>query len=151
MTGYSPAGFSCRVRAASVSTQKAGATGLTPRADRVRGELQMAFGALPLGGFAPGGVTTGHMKGSAHYEGRAVDVFVRPISPDHRRRGWAIASYLMAHAARLDIATVIFDRKIWTVDRSSSGWRRYTPANTPGDRAVLEHRDHVHVDVLRGG
>ncbi len=91
------------------------------------------------------------MKGSAHYEGRAIDVFVRPISAANKRTGWAIASYLVAHASRLQIDHVIFDKRIWTAGaRSEKGWRRYDPGNAPGDRAVLEHRDHVHVDVVAG-
>jgi hypothetical protein len=88
------------------------------------------------------------MKGSAHYEGRAIDVFVRPISAAHKRTGWAIASYLVAHASRLEIDHVIFDKRIWTAGaRSEQGWRDYDPGNAPGDRRILEHRDHVHVDV----
>ena len=32
------------------------------------------------------------MKGSAHYDGRAIDVFVRPVTPREQAiRGWAIA------------------------------------------------------------
>ena len=42
-------------------------------------------------------------RGSAHYEGRALDIFVRPISDGERQRGWAIAEYLVAQADRLDI------------------------------------------------
>jgi hypothetical protein len=96
-------------------------------------------------------VSTGHRAGSAHYDGRAVDVFVRPVNEGNKRRGWAIASYLVAHAARLDVDHVIFDKRIWSAGaRSDRGWRVYDPGNAPGDRAVLEHRDHVHVDVARG-
>src|SRR6476661_3622468 len=87
--------------------------GLTHRAERVRRDLDRAFGHLPDGGFAPGGVRSGHMPGSAHYEGRAVDVFVRPISPSNKTKGWAIAQYLVAQADRLEINTVIFDAQIW--------------------------------------
>ena len=153
LTGYSPAGFSCVVHSpAGLAAQQPGPDGLTGRAEAVRRDLVRAFGPLALGGFAPGGVSTGHIKGSAHYEGRAVDVFVRPISAGHRRRGWAIASYLVAHAARLHIDHVIFDKRIWSAgSRSESGWRSYDPGSAPGDRAVLEHRDHVHVDVAAGG
>src|SRR4051794_18001049 len=152
LTGFSPARFSCVVHPASGDdVQQPGKDGLTARAVRVRRNLERAFGTLPLGGFAPGGVSTGHQPGSAHYEGRAVDVFVRPVSSDNRRRGWAIASYLVAHASRLDIDHVIFDKRIWSAARSESGWRSYDPGTRPGDRAVLEHRDHVHVDVVAGG
>ena len=57
------------------------------------------------------------MEGSAHYDGRAIDVFVRPVSEDNKRRGWAIAGYLVAQADRLDINTVIFDDRIWRVEQ----------------------------------
>jgi hypothetical protein len=117
----------------------------------VRADLHKAFGDLPLGGFEAGGVTTGHMKGSAHYDGRAIDVFVRPVNAGNKRTGWAIASYLVAHAGRLAVEHVIFDKRIWTAgNRSDQGWRDYDPGDAPGDRKVLEHRDHVHVDVAAG-
>jgi len=52
---------------------------------------------------------------------------------------------------RLDVQHVIFDKRIWTAgDRSDQGWRDYDPGDAPGDRKVLEHRDHVHVDVAAG-
>ena len=152
LTGYSEAGFSCVVDDHSAPAQRAGADGLTPRAETVRRQLKQAFGPLPLGGFASGGVSTGHMKGSAHYDGRAVDVLVRPVSEAHQRKGWTIASYLVARASRLRIDHVIFDGRIWSAgSRSGQGWRTYTPPSGAGDRAVLEHRDHVHVDVVAGG
>jgi len=152
LTGYSRGRFSCVVNSPSgLAREKAGGDGLTPRAEAVRADLLKAFGDLSLGGFAPGGVSTGHMKGSAHYDGRAIDVFVRPVNAANKRTGWAIASYLLAHASRLDIEHVIFDKRIWTAgDSSDRGWRVYDPGNAPGDRKVLEHRDHVHVDVAAG-
>ncbi len=131
-------------------SDKLGRSGLTQRADRVRADLDEAFGRQPVGGFAPGGVRTGHMPGSAHYEGRAVDVFVRPISPRNKTKGWAMAQYLVAQADRLDVETVIFDGRIWTARRAGQGWRDYAPDTSGRSRAVariLEHRDHVHVDV----
>jgi hypothetical protein len=89
------------------------------------------------------------MEGSAHYDGRAIDVFVRPINAENNRRGWAIAQYLVAHADRLLVDHVIFDDRIWSAGtRSEAGWRDYEPGSRSGDRAILEHRDHVHVDVL---
>jgi hypothetical protein len=153
LTGYSTGGaFSCVVRGEEGNVQKVRASGLTKRAERVRRDLERAFGDLPLGGFAPGGVKDGHMAGSAHYDGRAIDVFVRPVNETSNRKGWAIAQYLVAHADRLQVQHVIFDARIWTEGSlSEKGWRDYAPGDRPGDRSVLEHRDHVHVDVLRGG
>ncbi len=150
LTGNSRHAFSCRYTdAPAEASDRLKASGLTRRADAVRREVTEVFADPPLGGFAPGGVSTGHMEGSAHYEGRAVDVFVRPISSANKTRGWAIAHYLVAQADRLKIRTVIFDARIWTSGtRSEDGWRDYDPPSSSGDRAILEHRDHVHVDVF---
>jgi len=150
LTGNSPGAFSCRIDDAGEGGSLAlRASGLTGRADLIRRDVLATFPDVPLGGFEPGGAQSGHMAGSAHYDGRALDIFVRPIDDANRTRGWAIAQYLVSQADRLHIKTVIFDAKIWTAgDRSGQGWRDYTvPASSSGDRAILEHRDHVHVDV----
>ncbi|MBZ5740090.1 hypothetical protein [Nocardioides mangrovi] len=149
LTGNSRHAFSCVVTdEPSAAPTRLTDSGLTRRADVVRREVDTMFGSPPLGGFAPGGVSTGHMAGSAHYEGRAVDIFVRPVSAENKIRGWAIAQYLVAQADRLGIAHVIFDDRIWSAgDLSDQGWRDYDPPESSGDRAILEHRDHVHVDV----
>jgi hypothetical protein len=151
LTGRSPHALSCRHGGADdTASDRLNAVGLTGRADRVRRDLERAFGPQKVGGFAPGGVTSGHMPGSAHYEGRAVDAFFRPVNGHNRTKGWAMAQYLVAHADRLAVATVIFDGQIWTARRADAGWRSYRP-DTSGRSAqvaaILEHRDHVHVDV----
>ena len=149
LTGYSQGRFSCVVRGDAGEQQRERANGLTKRADRVLRDIRRAFGPQPTGGFSPGGVDDGHMEGSAHYDGRAVDVFFRPITPENQRRGWALAHYLVAHADRLQIKTVIYDGRIWSEGiRSEQRWRQYDPPSRSGARAILEHRDHVHVDVL---
>ncbi len=150
LTGYSQAAFSCVVRHDTMTTQPLGANGLTKRANAVRTELFQTFGTLPVGGFKPGGIRTGHMEGSAHYDGRAVDVFTQPVTAANKRRGWAYAQFLVAHADRLGIQTVIFDDRIWTAGfRSDSGWRDYTPPSRSGSAATLRHLDHVHFDVAQ--
>lgn len=154
LTGYSPGGrFSCVVRGpdGDPEAQEPGPSGLTPRAAKVRRDLERVFGDLALGGFAPEGVSSGHQEGSTHYEGRAVDVFVRPVNEANNRRGWAMAQYLVAHARRLGVQHVIFDGRIWSSGpRSAQGWRDYDPGDRAGDPVILEHRDHVHVDVVEG-
>jgi hypothetical protein len=150
LTGNSPEGFTCELSGGiEEAPDQIGESGLTARADDVLADLREVWSDLSLGGFEPGGVNTGHMEGSAHYEGRAIDIFVRPVNETNRIRGWAIASYLLSQADRLQIRTIIFDDRIWTRPRSSAGWRDFdVPASSRGDRAILEHRDHVHVDVF---
>ncbi|GAB3990852.1 hypothetical protein [Nocardioides marmoraquaticus] len=151
LKGASPGGLTClHGGATSADSTDLDDRGLTARAATLRRELLAAYGDLPLGGFAPGGVDSGHMPGSAHYDGRAVDVFFRPVDEPNLRRGWAVAQWLVAHADRLGVETVIYDRKIWTARRAVQGWRDYTPdtSDRPAEVVeVLEHRDHVHVDV----
>jgi len=150
LTGYSSASFTCVVATPPGTDQNPLPNGLTPAADAVRREVAAAFGRLPSGGYAPGGVSSGHSAGSAHYDGRAIDYFFRPVDTVNTRRGWALAHFLVANAGRLGLATVIFDDRIWTAGRSSEGWRVYEPgtdAEDAGAQAVLRHLDHVHVDV----
>lgn len=148
LTGQSKGAFSCVVRNGSLPAQTVGANGLTPRAEAVRKDLLQTFGDLPTGGYAVGGVKTGHMGGSAHYDGRAIDIFVRPISAANTVKGWVLAQYLVAQADRLGIRTVIFSDRIWTAgSRSDSGWRDYKAPQRAGNPDTLRHLDHVHVDV----
>jgi hypothetical protein len=127
LTGNSPGRFSCVVHAATgVHRQTPGSSGLTPRAERVRTYLAQAFGDLPQGGSS----------------GRTFDVLVASRTQTDRRRGWAVASYLVAHAARLDIGQVAYDGRVWTAgQRSEHGWR-----SDPGSTTT----DAVHVEVVAG-
>ncbi|TIC87355.1 hypothetical protein E8D34_09465 [Nocardioides sp. GY 10113] len=148
LTGYSPAAFSCDLDGGAPTAEPVlRPNGLTDRADAVRRDLLERFGRLSLGGYEPGGATSGHIEGSAHYDGRAVDIFFRPITEQNQTRGWAVAHYLVGNAARLDVRTVIFDGMIWRAGQAE--WRDYRAPDGPGDPEILEHRDHVHVDVFR--
>jgi hypothetical protein len=142
--------LSCRGTAAGdLPEQQLTETGLTPRAEQLRAAMAEVFGNQSLGGFAPGGVDRGHGADSAHYDGRAIDVFFRPVTEENRRQGWLLAHWLVAHAGDLDVQYVIFDDRIWSAHSARGQWQDYDapePANE-----ILRHLDHVHVDVLRGG
>ena len=144
----------CSYPRASVEPQEPGPSGLIPRARRLRAAWTEVFGPLIAGGFASSGVTTGHVDGSAHYEGRAIDVFFRPLGDtEQRRRGWVFAQWLVAHAPDHNVLSVIYHDHIWTSWASYAGWRDYVhPGATPQNRgnAVLRHKDHVHVAVESG-
>ncbi|MBD2763021.1 hypothetical protein IEE92_10745 [Kocuria sp. cx-116] len=143
-------GLRCEGTAADdVPEQELTPTGLTPPAQHVREEMAAVFGDLPLGGFAPGGVSQGHGAESTHYSGRGIDVFFRPVTEENRCEGWILAQWLIAHADDLDIQYVIFDDKIWSAHSPRGHWQTYGAPEPAND--ILRHRDHVHVDVLRGG
>ncbi|HEU4543122.1 MAG TPA: hypothetical protein VFR23_18480 [Jiangellaceae bacterium] len=152
LSGNSPAGLTCTFRPASYSAEELGDDGLTPRARTVLEETESAHGPLTVGGFDPDGIDSGHIAGSAHYDGRAIDIFFRPHNaPASKRSGWVVAHWLVVNADRLGIATVIYDDQIWTARRSAEGWRPYTHPSGNTTDPTLRHLDHVHLDVVRGG
>lgn len=51
--------------------------------------------------------------------------------------GQALADFLVANHAKYKIHYVIWNRRIWNVDRAAEGWRTYTGTSNP-------HTDHVH-------
>ncbi|HEU4811512.1 MAG TPA: hypothetical protein VFT00_05185 [Nocardioides sp.] len=126
LTGNSAHAFSCVVRDNSSGAKgRPGDNGLTRRADAVRRELEAVFDASSL-----------------NHDGRGLDISVQPASDANRKRGWAIAQYLVAQADRLSIETVVFDGRIWVAgDGSQDGWTRAESGASP--------RDRVHVDVFR--
>lgn len=151
LSGNSPAAFSCSFRPASYDEQPEETDGLTARARAVRDELAATFGGLEIGGYQAGGIDSGHVEGSAHYDGRALDVMFDPYEDaEVNRSGWVVAHWLVANADRLGISTVIYDARIWTARRSGEGWRTYTHPSGDTSDPTLQHLDHVHVDVARG-
>ncbi len=151
LRGYRGGTLACTATLPAATKQGMQADGLTPRANQMWTAIQKVFGWLPAGGFAPGGVHTGHVPGSAHYEGRAIDFFYRPITAKTIRHGWVLSQWLVAHAEPLQIATVIFDAKIWTPnDWAHRGWTTYRYPEGQTTDPTLLHYDHVHVDVQRG-
>src|SRR5699024_12882445 len=78
-----------------------------------------------MGGFAPGGVDHGHQEDSTHYDGRAIDIFFRPVSEENRREGWQLAHWLIAHADDLDIQYVISDDLGWSAHSFGGQWHDY--------------------------
>ncbi|MDP3967717.1 MAG: SH3 domain-containing protein [Nocardioides sp.] len=77
----------------------------------------------------------GYRADGMHAEGRALDVMVSGDS------GWQVAEWARANAGDLGISEVIFSQKIWTVERSSEGWRSMEDRGS----TTANHYDHVHV------
>jgi hypothetical protein len=73
-----------------------------------------------------------------HGTGQAVDVMI-----SNSTVGWDIARWTRANASKLGVSEVIYYQKIWTVQRSSEGWRQMEDRGS----ATANHYDHVHVSV----
>lgn len=73
-----------------------------------------------------------------HSSGRALDIMTSDVA-----LGNAIAEFLQAHAAELNLYDILWQQRIWTPVRASEGWR---PLSDRGS-ATANHYDHVHVSV----
>jgi hypothetical protein len=73
-----------------------------------------------------------------HASGKAIDIMTSDVT-----LGTAIAEFLQAHAAELDLYDVIWRQHIWTPVRASEGWRMMPSRGS----ATANHYDHVHVSV----
>ena len=106
--------------------------GLTPDAITVHRALCARYPQIT----AYGGVRQG--DGGEHGSGRAVDAMISDSTV-----GWQIAKWVRANAGRLGVSQVIYSQHIWTVQRSSEGWRSMPDRGS----ATANHYDHVHVTV----
>jgi hypothetical protein len=71
-----------------------------------------------------------------HASGRALDIMTSDVA-----LGNAIAEFLQAHAAELNLYDILWRQQIWTPVRSSEGWRALPSRGS----ATADHYDHVHV------
>ena len=83
-----------------------------------------------------GGVRPG--DAGDHGTGHAVDIVIPNSST-----GDQIAAWVRSHASDLGVSQVIWSQHIWTVQRSSEGWRLMEDRGS----ATANHYDHVHVTV----
>ncbi len=104
--------------------------GLVP--DTIR--VHRAVCALFPGVDSYGGVRSG--DSGEHGSGQALDIMLSDSS-----LGDDVAAWVRDHASELGVSEVIWEQKIWTVQRSSEGWR---PMEDRGS-ATANHYDHVHV------
>lgn len=79
---------------------------------------------------------------SDHGSGMAVDFMIDTYrSKSGRALGWRIAEWHRQNADKLGVQYVIWDQKIWNVDRASEGWR---PMEDRGSDTE-NHLDHNHI------
>ncbi len=106
-------------------------SGLTPDAIRVHRALCHRYPQITS--FLGRRTSSGY-----HGEGRALDCMISDSTV-----GWEIARWVRANAKSLGAMEVIYRQHIWTVQRSSEGWRPMSDRGSP----TANHMDHVHVSV----
>jgi hypothetical protein len=115
---------------------------ITPRMHEVRAEVDRRFGPFPaIGCYRPG-------NDGEHPLGRACDFMlssggVMPTASSIQK-GFDIAAWAQANAARLGIMYIIYRQRIWDVRMASSGW---VPMEDRGS-ITANHFDHVHISVF---
>ena len=120
------------ISSASCSKSSSIQSGLVPNAIKVYRALCARYPQISSFG--------GRRAGDSgfHGTGRALDVMISNSSV-----GWDIANWTRANASALGVSEVIYSQKIWTVERSSEGWRSMSDRGS----ATANHYDHVHVSV----
>lgn len=84
-----------------------------------------------------------------HPSGRAVDFMIpRYQSQEGNDLGWVVSRWLKDHRTQLGVRYVIFDSKIWSVERDGEGWRPYSPGYTSVINDSSTHLNHIHVTVF---
>lgn len=86
---------------------------------------------------------------SEHPSGRACDFMMSTLGTratgDDLAHGDAMAAWLQANAAELDIMYIIWKNHIWSPSRADEGWR-HQHSESGNDNTFL-HYDHIHVSL----
>jgi len=106
--------------------------GLTPDAIAVHRAVCANFPEVT----SYGGVREG--DDGEHGDGRALDAMISDSSV-----GDQVAEWVRSHHQDLGVSEVIWAQRIWTVERSSEGWRWMEDRGSD----TANHYDHVHVTV----
>jgi hypothetical protein len=115
---------------------------ITPRMRQVRDEVDRRFGPFPsIGCYRP-------ESSGEHPLGRACDFMLSTggVMPSGTwvQRGYNIAAWAQANAARLGIMYIIYRQRIWDIRMASAGW---LPMADRGG-ITANHFDHVHISVF---
>ncbi|MFZ2501068.1 MAG: M23 family metallopeptidase [Nocardioides sp.] len=93
---------------------------------------------------------------SAHPLGRACDgTFGNSIGQAAKGHaleyGWEVTNWLKANATKLGVEYLIWQGKIWSVARSSEGWRSYNGGGMHDPAGITGgHYDHLHFTIATG-
>lgn len=125
-------------------TESPAENGLTPDALRVLRCVNQEFGPHTYSGVGERPTNST----SDHPSGRAVDIMIDSWQAEKgNKEGYAIARWARRHAADLGVTYIIWDARIWSVERNNEGWRPYEHPSGSTDPTSM-HLDHVHVSVV---
>lgn len=154
VSNISDGGFTCpgveaqaagRTASGEWVPEQMGPDGLTPRTRHVMELIERRFDEHDIGGFCPGGCTTGHISSSDHYDGHAIDVMITPYTdPERVAKGRRIMDWLTANHRKLAIDYLIYRDRIW---QPEDGWDAYTHPSGNTTDPTLRHLDHIHISV----
>lgn len=131
-TGAAAVGAAAGTAAGAVSGGTSGLSGryklgaVKPYVEAAAYEIGPKFNIQTIYGWAPGQYE--------HPKGRALDFMINTPGLG-KSTGDAVAAYVLANAARLNVMYVIWNRRSWNPKRGT--WVAYTGSNP--------HTDHVHV------
>jgi hypothetical protein len=101
-------------------------TGLKPHVAKAARDIAAKFNVKDIGGFA----TSGHVPGSYHYRGLALDVMVY----NDKAKGDMVFEWAKANWKALGLAEIIWYRTYWDSPTHSEPYTGTSP-----------HTDHVHL------
>ena len=125
-----PTGVAAPVTGAPCPDGSSVESGLTTNASKVYRAVCAAFPSVSSWG--------GRSGSGDHGAGLALDIMTSGST------GEAIAAFVREHASELGVSYVIWSQRIWTVERSSEGWRAMSDRGS----TTANHYDHVHVSVF---
>lgn len=128
-TSTSPGGVAARSAGGTCSNGSSTPSGVTANVADLHEAVCAAFPEITNYG--------GTRTDGDHGRGLALDIMVSGAT------GWEVAEFVRANYTDFDVNYVIYEQKIWSVDRSGEGWRSMEDRGS----ATANHMDHVHVSV----
>ncbi|AXE39618.1 hypothetical protein [Acidipropionibacterium virtanenii] len=133
-TSSSSAANSSGSSAASTSTSAVSSDGLSANTTAVMKAIKAKYPSVT---FSTGG-------SQDHATGHAVDIMIPNAgSASGKQLGDEIAAYLKANQSTFHVHYLIWQQKIWNIQRDSEGWRSMEDRGS----TTANHYDHVHVSV----
>jgi len=111
------------------SNEQRGARAMADQWKRLTGRKAGTFNCRPTYAGTP----------SLHGEGRSIDLYANANDSAQKAQAETYIAWMQQNAVELQVAYVIWNRRQWSWERRSQGWRPYGGGSP--------HTDHIHVDL----